>query len=147
MVLVEVPVEQIEGAGSLPGLDVGAVRASLTVVAHLVDVCPSGCVWLGRHESAVSVEGHAEEIGGHHPVMGVDVHLIEPSESLLRLHTSQQEEIPKDHQSLDVMIESTLQDFAQGLMEAVEICLPIIEEGGEGTLRSKTVDLFVLRHF
>ena len=43
--------------------------------------------------------------------MGVDVHLVEPTQRLLRIDSCQEQEIPQDHQSLDVMIEAPLQDF------------------------------------
>ena len=92
------------------------------------------------------MQGHSEKVGGHHPVMGVDVHLVEPTERLPGPYSREQQEIAEDHQSLDVVIEAPLQDFPQGLTEAVHVRLAVIEEGGEGSFGFETIDFGVLGH-
>ena len=74
------------------------------------------------------MERHAEHIGGHDPFVGVDIHFQKPIVRLLWIDPGKEEEIPEDHESLDVVVVGRVADFADDAAEATHRGVARIEK-------------------
>src|SRR5689334_9616807 len=127
----EGPVTRREGAGALADADPGVVGAAAAVVAHPVDVGAAAGVRLGRHEAAVRVLGHADDVRQHDPVVAVHEAALEPVGQLRRIVAALQRPVAEHHEPLDVVGPAVLADGAQHVGETVGADLAVRVELGE----------------
>jgi hypothetical protein len=135
----EVPIKIIEWAGIRTGFLVGIEPAAAAVIAHLANICARGGVWFGRHVAAIGIQRHANHIGRHHPIVCVDVHLIEPAQCLLRINPGDQHEVTQHHQPLDVVIPPKFEVLRDHMMQAIHWGFPAVKPLRYRTLRPKLV--------
>ena len=84
------PVERRERAGPIAGGLCRVEAATLTMVAHPLDILAAGHVRLARHQATVRVLAHAKGIGQLDPLDGVDVHAQIPPVDLAGVHPEQE---------------------------------------------------------
>ncbi|CAO5258746.1 branched chain amino acid efflux pump [Frankia sp. AgKG'84/4] len=94
------------------------VPAVAAVVAHAVDVRAAGRVRLGRHEAAVGVLAHADDVRGHHPGVAVDEALVEEVGERLGIVAALQRPVAEDHQARDVMDPAAVADPGEHVGQA-----------------------------
>ena len=93
------------------------------------------------------MESHAKDIGGHDPLVRVDIHFQKPVMRLLRADPGEEEEISKDHEPLDVVVVGGAFNLLDHAAQAVHVRLSAVEKSGQLARGSESVGLQVVWHF
>ena len=99
----EVPVQSCKWTGGIAGTKFRVIDAALAVVTHARDVSTACCIWFCHHEATICVHAHADDVGDHHPVGGIDKDTTHPFEELLWVGAGDKREVAQKHQAGDVM--------------------------------------------
>ena len=143
----EVPVEGVEGA-SLGALTLfGVELAGGTVVAHFILISGACGVRFGGEEAPIGKEDHAEDVGHHDPVVGIEIHFTVPAKNCLGLVSAKEEKVAEDHQSLNMVVVGVIDCAMDGLGYAAHLGLARIGPPWQRAIGPKEVDLTILRHF
>ena len=83
MSIKEVPVQSGERTCGVAGAKFWIVGTALAVVTHARDVGTPCGIRLCHHEATICVHAHADDVGDHYPIGGIDKDATHPLEELL----------------------------------------------------------------
>ena len=83
MAIKEIPVQSCEWTCGVSGAKFWIVGTTFAVIAHARDVGASCCVGFCHHKTVICVHAHADDVGDHYPIGGIDKDATHPFEELL----------------------------------------------------------------
>ena len=89
----EVPVQSCKWTCGIAGAKFRVIDTALAVITHARDVGTACGIWLCHHEAAICVHAHADDVGDHYPIGGIDKDATHPFEELLWVGTGDECEI------------------------------------------------------
>ena len=99
----EIPVQSCKWTCGVAGAKFWIVGTALAVIAHARDVGTTCCIWFCHHEAAICMYAHADDVGDHYPIGGIDKDAAHPFEEILWVGAGDKCEVAQKHQARDVM--------------------------------------------
>ena len=92
---------------------------AIRIIAHFFNIIASADVRFCAHFSAIREAAHSVNIRNHHPIVRIYKHLHKPLVDVIRIQFQEIHKVGKNHQSLDMMGISCLQNFQKSYCRSV----------------------------
>jgi hypothetical protein len=93
------------------------------------------------------VEDHAQDVGGHDPVVAVDIHFVIPAEHVGRAGFGEEEKISQHHEALDVVGVAGGLELPDGVAHAGHAGVAVVNPARQRALGAEGVGVEVAGHF